>query len=56
MSETETLRAALAACVDAMRRGDMEYCDAHGVELIGDDEWNRALAAGEDALEATEAS
>ena len=52
MSETERLRAALAACVDAMRRSDPAFCGAQEQSPTTDDEWNAALRAGEDALEA----
>lgn len=51
MTETETLRAALAVCVDAMRRCSEEFCAAHGVEHISDSAFDDALAVGEDALE-----
>ncbi len=52
MSETERLRAALAACVDALRRADPAYCALHGVSIVTGDEWDAALQAAEDALEA----
>jgi hypothetical protein len=51
-----TDRANLLECievlVDAMRRSDPEYCIAHGVEQTTDEDWDTALTAGEDCIEA----
>ena len=44
----------IAVLVDALRRSDPEYCDAHGVEQCSEDEWDTAIQAGEDALEAND--
>ena len=42
----------IAVMVDAMRRADMAYCVTHGCDLVSDEDWDIAIAAGEDALEA----
>ena len=44
----------IACLVDAMRRCDPEYVQAHGVADCTDEDWDTALEAGEDALEANE--
>ena len=38
--------------VDAMRRSDPEFCMSHDCEPCSDEDWDTAIAAGEDALEA----
>lgn len=38
--------------VDAMRRSDPDYCAAHECDQCSEEDWDIALAAGEDALEA----
>jgi hypothetical protein len=38
--------------VDAIRRSDPDYCEAHGCEPCSDEDWDTALQAGEDSLEA----
>lgn len=43
---------ALRACIDAMRRSDPVYCAAMDAEQVSDVEWDAALAAGEDAIDA----
>jgi hypothetical protein len=56
MTDTELI-AALRQTVDAMRRSDPTYCSAMGLQGVTDIEWDDALAAGEDALDAlTEAA
>lgn len=49
---SDQLLAALTAAVDAMRRSDPTYCAAMGLEPVTDAEWDDALAAAEDALDA----
>ena len=44
----------IAVMVDAMRRSDLEFCQSHGVPPCCDEDWDTAIAAGEDALEANE--
>lgn len=46
------LKAALERAADVMRRADPEYCEAHGVELVTDLEWDEAVQGIEDAIEA----
>jgi hypothetical protein len=38
--------------VDAMRRSDPLYCAAHQVPPCCDEDWDTAIEAGEDAIEA----
>ena len=47
------LREVIEVLVDAMRRSDPEYARAHGVPECCDEDWDAAIQAGEDALEAT---
>lgn len=42
----------IALLVDAMRRSDCDYVQAHGCEHCTDEDWDIALQAGENALEA----
>ncbi len=44
----------IGVMVDALRRFDVQYCKAHEVEVVTDEELDIALAAGEEALEANE--
>ena len=44
----------IAVMVDAMRRSDPDFTRAHGVEQCSDDDWDAAIQAGEDALEANQ--
>lgn len=44
----------IAVLVDAMRRSDPEYVAAHGVAQCSDEDWDTAIEAGENALEACE--
>ena len=48
------LREVIALLVDAMRRSDPDYTQAHGCEQCSDDDWNMAIQAGEDCLEASQ--
>jgi hypothetical protein len=50
--DTNQLVAALAAAADAMRRSDPVWCAVMGVEQTTDVQWDDALAAVEDALDA----
>jgi hypothetical protein len=51
-----TDRANLLECieilVDAMRRSDPDYVRSHGVKQATDEDWDTAIQAGEDCLEA----
>lgn len=53
-----TSRAELLECiavlVDVLRRADPAYCRSHGVEHVTDTEWDIALQAAEDVLDANE--
>lgn len=40
--------------VDAMRRSDPDYVQAYGCEHCTDEDWDTAIQAGEDAIEAAE--
>lgn len=40
--------------IGAMRRSDPEYCMSHDCEPCSDEDWDTAIAAGEDALEANQ--
>ena len=42
----------IALMVDAMRRSDPDYTKAHGTAQCTDEDWDAAIQAGEDALEA----
>lgn len=55
LTDRAELMEVVALLVDAMRRSDPEYTMVHGCEPCSDDDWNTALAAGEDAIEANEA-
>lgn len=48
------LRPIVEQLVDAMRRSDPEFTESHGCEQCSDEDWDTALRAGVDALEATE--
>jgi hypothetical protein len=37
-----------------MRRSDPVYCKIHGCQPVNDEDWDTAIAAGEDVLEAAE--
>jgi hypothetical protein len=47
---------ALRAVVDVMRRSDPTYCAALGLAESTDVEWDEALAAAEDVLDAVRES
>jgi hypothetical protein len=40
--------------IDAMRRSDPEYIRAHGCNPCTDEDWDTAIQAGEDVIEAAE--
>lgn len=48
----QELQSALARAADAMRRCDPVYCAGMGVAETTDVEWDDALAAVEDAIDA----
>lgn len=45
------LAGALRQLVDVVRRMDLDYVRAHGVQQTTDDEYGRALCRAEDALD-----
>lgn len=50
--DTTRLIEALRLAADAMRRSDPVWCELMGVEQVSDVQWDDALAAVEDALDA----
>lgn len=48
----DKLLAALRAAADAMRRSDPTWCAVMGVEQVSEIQWDAALAAAENALDA----
>ncbi len=38
--------------IDAMRRSDPVYCQSHDCHPCTDEDWNTAIQAGEDVIEA----
>lgn len=42
----------IACLVDAMRRSDPDYVQSHGCVPCSDQDWDTAIEAGENALEA----
>jgi hypothetical protein len=44
----------VALLVDAMRRADPAYCQSHGADPVTDEDWDTAIQAGEDVLQAAE--
>jgi hypothetical protein len=54
LTDRANLLEVVAMLVDAMRRSDPEYTLVHGSEPCSDDDWNTAISAGEDVLEAAE--
>ena len=52
LTDPAELREIIAVLVDAMRRSDPDYVQAHGCEPCSDEDWDTAIQAGEDALEA----
>jgi hypothetical protein len=53
---TQELERALAVAADAMRRCDPIYCAVMGVQQVSEQEWDDALAAVEDAIDAAKES
>ena len=54
LTDRANLLECIAVLVDAMRRSDPDYTMVHGCPPCSDDDWNAALTAGEDCLEAAE--
>lgn len=54
LTDRANLLEVIAMLVDAMRRSDAEYALPHGVEPCSDEDWDTAIQAGEDCLEAAE--
>jgi hypothetical protein len=54
LTDRANLLECVAVLVDAMRRADPVYCASHHCPIVTDDDWNTAIAAGEDVLEAAE--
>jgi hypothetical protein len=55
LTDRANLLECIAVLVDAMRRADAEFTRAHGVEPCSDEDWDTAIQAGEDVLEAAKA-
>lgn len=54
LTDRANLLECVAVLVDAMRRADPQYCAAHECDLVSDEDWDTAIAAGEDVLEAAQ--
>jgi hypothetical protein len=54
LTDRANLLECIALLVDAMRRSDPDYTAAHGCEQCTDVDWDAAIQAGEDCLEAAE--
>ena len=54
LTDRANLLECIAVLVDAMRRSDPDYCLVHQCEPCTDEDWDTALQAGEDVLEANE--
>lgn len=54
LTDRANLLECVAVLVDAMRRADPEYCASHGLQVVTDADWEIAIQAGEDVLEAAE--
>ena len=54
LTDPANLLECIAVLVDAMRRADPEFCAAHGLPVVTDEDWDTAIQAGEDVLEAAE--
>jgi hypothetical protein len=54
LTDRANLLECIAILVDAMRRSDPDYTMVHQCEPCSDDDWNTAIQAGEDVLEAAE--
>ena len=52
LTDRANLIEVVAVLVDAMRRADSAWCATHGCEPVADEDWDTAIAAGEDCLEA----
>lgn len=55
LTDRAELLEVIALLVDAMRRSDPVYVSATGCEWCSEDDWDTALEAGGEALEAAEA-
>jgi hypothetical protein len=54
LTDRANLLEVVALLVDAMRRSDPEYTLVHQREPCSDEDWDTAIQAGEDVLEAAE--
>jgi hypothetical protein len=54
LTDRANLIEVVAVLVDAMRRADPAWCVLHDCEVVNDEDWDTAIAAGEDVLEAAE--
>ena len=54
LTDRANLLEVVALLVDAMRRSDPEYTLAHSKQPCTDEDWDTAIQAGEDVLEAAE--
>ena len=54
LTDRANLLECVALLVDARRRADPDYVQSHGCEPCSDEDWNTAIQAGEDVLEAAE--
>ena len=54
LTDRANLLEVVALLVDAMRRSDPEYMMSHEGEPCSDEDWDTAIQAGEDVLDAAE--
>jgi hypothetical protein len=54
LTDRANLLECIALLIDAMRRSDPDYVTTHGCEQCSDEDWDTAIQAGEDVLEAAE--
>lgn len=55
LTDRANLLECVALLVDAMRRSDPDYVRSHGCKPCSGEDWDTAIQAGEDVLEAAEA-
>jgi hypothetical protein len=56
LTDRAELLEVIALLVDAMRRSDPDYVESHLCAHCSEEDWDTALVAGEEALEANECS
>lgn len=54
LTDRANLLEVVGLLIDAMRRSDPDYVRTHGCQQCTDEDWDNAIQAGEDVLEAAE--